>query len=406
MLRRILFLAAVVALAPGCSTVKGWLGSSSKSKAIAPAKLTDIASPIAVSQLWSAKLGGGEGRRWLRQHPTIAAGRIYATDDHGNLVALDAATGKELWAANAIEMAATRSKLKFWKREALEAGLTGSPGVGGGLVVVGGRNGEVIAFSETGERKWAAKVTSEVLSAPLIEGDRVIVRSNDGRVFGLDPADGSRKWVFDRGLPTLSVRGNASPIGANGVAYIGYDDGTLVALREEDGLRIWDQVVAEPDGRTELARMADIDGELLLDGDQLFAVSYHDKVMALSASSGQPLWTHDVGGWSGVALTSDKVLLTDKSGNIWALDRSTGNSLWKQNLLENRQLTTPVVQGEYGVVGDLEGYLHWFKLDTGDIVGRQHVEKAALRGTPQLSSDGVLYALSNEGELAAYRLGN
>jgi outer membrane protein assembly factor BamB len=405
MLRRILFLAAVVALAPGCSTVKGWFGGQ-KSKANQPAELTAIASPITISKLWSANLGDGEGRRWLRQHPAFANGRIYASDDHGNLVALDAASGKELWAANAVEMAATRSKLKFWKREAIEAGLTGSPGIGNGLVVVGGRNGEVVAFSEAGERKWSVKVSSEVLSAPLIDGGRVIVRSNDGRVFGLDPADGSRKWVFDRGLPTLSVRGNASPIGANGVAYIGYDDGTLVAIREEDGLKVWDQVVAEPDGRTELARMADIDGELLLDGDQLFAVSYHDKVMALSASSGQPLWTHDVGGWSGVALTADKVLLTDKTGNIWALNRATGDSMWKQNLLENRQLTTPVVQGDYGVVGDLEGYLHWFKLDTGDVVGREKVEKSAVRGTPQLSQDGVLYALTNEGELAAYRLGN
>jgi outer membrane protein assembly factor BamB len=232
------------------------------------------------------------------------------------------------------------------------------------------------------------------------------VRSNDGRVFGLDPADGSRKWVFDRGLPALSVRGNSSPVGANGVSYIGYDDGSVVALRDEDGLRVWEQAVAEPDGRTELDRMADIDGELVLDGDQLYAASYHDKVMALSATNGQPLWTHDIGSYSGLALTADKVLLTDKSGDIWALDRSTGNSVWKQNLLEYRQLTSPVVQGAYGVVGDLDGYLHWFKIDTGDVVGRERVERASVRGTPQVSPEGVLYALSNEGKLTAYKLGN
>ena len=406
MLRRILFLAAVIAIAPGCSTVKGWFGKSTKSKVNEPAELTDISSPIAISQLWSVDLGDGEGKRWLRQHPTWSNGRIYATDDQGNLVAFDAATGRELWAANAVSFASDRSKLKFWKKEAIEAGLTGSPGVGNGLVVVGGRNGEVIAFSETGEKKWSVKVTSEVLSAPLVGASRIIVRANDGRVFGIDPADGSRKWVFDRGLPTLSVRGNASPVGGNGVAYIGYDDGSLVALREEDGLRIWEQIIAEPEGRTELARMADIDGEVIVDGDQLFVVSYHDKVMALSASNGQPMWTHDVGGWSGATLTADKVLLTDKGGNVWALNRSTGDSLWKQNLLENRQLTTPVVQGDYVVVGDLEGYLHWVRLETGDRVGRERIEKAAVRGTPQLSPDGVLFALSNEGELAAFRLGN
>jgi outer membrane protein assembly factor BamB len=408
MLRRILFIAAVVAIAPGCSTVKGWFGGRASDKIMAPAKLTEFTPSVTVTPLWKTDVGGGEGRGWLRQHPTFANGRVYASDGHGNLVALDANTGKELWAADAVEVAATKkSLLKFWKREKNEiATLSGSPGVGNGLVVVGGRNGEVVAFSETGEKKWSTKVTSEVLSAPLITPTRVIVRANDGRVFGLDPADGSRKWVFDRGLPTLTVRGNASPVGGNGISYIGYDDGVVVAIREEDGLRVWEQIIAEPEGRSEISRMADIDGELFLDDDTLFVVSYHDRVMALSAVNGQPIWAHDVGGWSGAALTPEKLLLSDKSGNVWALNRTTGDSVWKQNILENRQLTTPVVQGDYVVVGDLEGYLHWLKLDTGDLAGRVRVQDAALRGTPQMSPEGTLFALSNEGELAAYRLGN
>ena len=65
-----------------------------------------------------------------------------------------------------------------------------------------------------------------------------------------------------------------------------------------------------------------------------------------------------------------------------------------------------MIQGEYAVVGDVEGYLHWIKLDSGVIAGRERIEGAAIRGTPQVSPDGVLYALTNEGELAAYRLGN
>lgn len=407
MLRRILFLSVVVALAPGCSTVKDWFGGSNKSKVNQPTELTKLAAPIAVKKLWSYNLGKGEKRLWLRQHPTLDGNRLYAVNDDGEVLAIDAVGGKQIWVANAINVESTGSWVKFWKRKPSENGLTGSPGVGNGLVVVGGRNGEVIAFSaETGEKRWSAKVSSEVLSAPLVLSNRVIVRSNDGRVFGFDPADGTRKWVFDRGLPALSVRGNSSPIGANGLSFIGYDDGSIVALRDEDGLQVWAQSVAEPDGRTELDRMADIDGEMILDGDQLYAASYHDKVMALSAANGEPLWTHDVGSYSGLSVTADKVLLSDKSGNIWALDRSTGNSLWKQNLLQYRQLTTPVVNGDYGVVGDLEGYLHWFKLDTGDVVGRERIEKASVRGTPQVSPEGVLYALSNEGKLTAYKLGN
>lgn len=407
MLRRILFVAALIAVAPGCSTVKGWFGASTKSKANQPTELTKIASPIGVSKLWDVNLGDGEGKLWLRQRPTLDGNRIYATNDDGEVVALDAATGKQIWVANAVNVAKTGSWIKFWKRKAAEAGLTGSPGVGNGLVVVGGRNGEVVAFSaDTGEKKWSVRVTSEVLSAPRVIDTRVIVRANDGRVFGLDPADGSRKWVYDRGLPALSVRGNSSPVGAGGLTFIGYDDGTVVALRDEDGLRVWEQAIAEPDGRTELERMADIDGEMIIDGEQIFVASFHDKLMSLAAATGQPLWTHDYGSYAGVAVAGDKLVFSDKNGDVWALDKSSGTSSWKQNLLQHRQLTTPVIQGEYAVVGDLEGYLHWIKLDTGDVVGRVRIERAAVRGTPQVSADGILYALTNEGKLAAYRLGN
>lgn len=405
MLPRIVVLALVILLAPGCTTVKGWFGGN-KVKPEQPAELTKLANPIAVTRLWSTNLGDGEGRLWLRLHPVLEGNRVFSVNDEGQVVALDAATGKKIWSASVVEVKGKRNKWTFWRRQAAEAGLTGGPGVGSGLLVVGGRNGDVIALNaDTGEKRWAVKVSSEVLSTPLVLANRVIVRSNDGRIFGLDPADGSRKWVFDRGLPTLSVRGNASPVAANGQVFIGYDDGTVVALHVEDGLRVWEQAVAQPDGRTELDRMADIDGEIQLGTEEVYAISYHDQMLAMSMANGRPLWSHDVGSSTGVALLGDKVLLTDKVGNIWALDRATGNSLWKQDALARRQLTTPVVQGDYGVVGDLAGYLHWFKLDTGEIAGRVKIEKAALRGTPQVSAEGVLYAVTNEGKLAAYKLG-
>lgn len=405
MLLRIVLLALLMVLMPGCSTVKGWFGGN-KVKPEQPAELAKLANPIGVKRLWSVKLGDGEGRLWLRLHPVLEGNRVFSVNDKGQVLALDGATGKRIWATTVVEVKGKRSKWRFWHRKAMEAGLTGGPGVGNGLVVVGGRNGEVVALNaETGEKRWAVKVNSEVLSAPLVLANRIIVRSNDGRVFGLDPGDGSRKWVFDRGLPTLSVRGNAAPVAANGQVFIGYDDGTVVALHVEDGLRVWEQAVAQPEGRTEFDRMADIDGEIQLGIDEVYAISYHDQMLAMSITNGRPLWNHDVGSSTGIALLGDKVLLTDKLGNIWALDRTTGNSLWKQDGLARRQLTTPVVQGEYGVVGDMAGYLHWFRLDTGVIVGRAKIERAALRGTPQVSAEGVLYALSNEGKLAAYQLG-
>jgi outer membrane protein assembly factor BamB len=401
---RPVLLACAIALLTGCATVKGWFGLDERDPGD-PAELTDIEESLRVRQLWSQDVAG-EGEAWLRARPAYDGSRLYSLDDAGFVHAIDPATGRTLWRVRALDAAEVPSRWRFWQRRSVETGLTGGPGVGGGLVVVGGRGGEVVALdSETGAKRWSVRVTSEVLSAPAIFEDRVIVRSADGRTFGLDIADGSRRWVFERTLPSLSVRGNGSPAVLGGLVFVGYEDGMLVALRAADGASAWEQRVAEPDGRSDLDRMADIDGEIQLAADGVYAASYHDQVMAMAPENGRPLWNREIGSTGGVTLLPDRLLVSGRDGTVWALDRSTGAALWKQEALANRGLTTPVPQGDYVVVADFEGYLHWLSLQDGRIVARDRVQRSSIRGTPVLGIDGTLFVLTTEGELSAYRIG-
>lgn len=405
MLQRIALICLIAFTLNGCSTVKGWFGGSSKNSGAEPAELKKMENAIAVKRLWSTGVGGGEGKLWLRQKPALSGNKIFVVDDNGRVSALDAMSGKTLWESRALDMKSSGSRLLFWRKRSLETGLTSSVGVAGNVVVVGGRNGEVVALdAETGSKKWTSKITSEVISAPLVTDDRVIVRGGDGRVFGFDIADGSRKWVFDRALPSLSVRGNGSPVLGNGVVYVGYEDGNVVMLRIADGLQGWEQAVADPDGRTELDRAADVDGEIQVGAEAVFATSFHGQSMAMSLNNGRPIWTRDIGSYGGLAMNDTLLVVADKQGVVHGLSRADGSGTWKQEGLQRRMLTTPVIQGNYAVVGDFDGYLHWMKLDTGELVARVRVQNAFLRGTPVISSEGVLYALTAEGELAAYKL--
>lgn len=402
MLRRSLIIAAILALATGCTTIKGIFGDKA-SKALEPAELVEIASPIAVKPSWTRKLGDGNAALGLRQRPAIEGDRLYVSNDEGRVLAMDVNTGDTLWDSEVVKTGKQGSRVFFWRRKAIDGGLTGGPGVGNGLVVAGGRNGEIVALdAETGAERWRARATSEVITAPLVTPDRIVVRSNDGRVFGLDPADGTRKWVFDRGVPALSVRGNGAPVSDGQLVYLGYDDGTVVALRLQDGLVGWTQLVAESDGRNELDRMADVDGELALGYQEIYATSFRSQTMAISTANGRPLWNRDVGGYAGLAVLADRLIVTDPAGTVWALDRNNGSALWKQEALARRWLTTPALQGDYIVVGDIEGYLHWIRASDGVIAGRDRVAKEAIRGTPQVTPTGTLLALTIDGKLAAY----
>ena len=381
----ILLLACVIAFS-GCSTVKNMF-TSKKSQARKPAELTEFTPPVTVTRLWSANAGKGEGLIGARQAPAIADGRVYAAAVRGGVHAFDLKTGASIWHYD--------SKLP----------LSGGPGVGDGLVVAGSLEGDIVALdAATGAEKWKAKVGNEIIAAPVIGQGMVFVHSNDGRVTAFDETNGQRRWFWSHELPALTVRGNDAPVLGPGYVFIGNDDGTRDALAGSDGHPLWEQTVSEASGRTELERMADVDGTPVLDGTTLYASSYKKQTVAIDAPSGRPIWTHDSGGAGKVAVSSDHVVVSGTSGSVWGLDKASGGGLWQQDALARRNVTGPAIQGEYAVVGDLDGYLHWLKLSDGAFAARMRAGKDALRAAPVVS-DGILVTEDTGGRISAFQLG-
>ncbi len=400
---RLSTLLLIVLLASGCSTMRDWFRSD-KSKASKPQELEKLADGRAVDKLWSTSLGDNQKRFGLFKRPAIDGDRVYASTDDGELIALDLEKGKKLWKVDLVEVR-RKSRLLLWRKPPKDGGLSSSVAAGSGLVVVGGRNGEVIAVDAAdGTTRWTTQATGEIFAAPVITDNRVIVRSSDGRTFGFDRNDGKRVWVYDRPVPTLSVRGNGTPVLAQDIVLLGYDDGTVVALRAADGVLVWEQAIVQPEGRTELDRMADVDGELQVGANSVYATSFYGQTVALDLATGRPLWNRDTGGFSGLELMADRLLLCDKNGSIWALDRSSGNSLWRQEGFARRGLTSPVLNGNLAVTGDIEGYLHWFDPNDGKLVAREKVQGSQITAPPVVTANGAVLAITAEGKLAAYRV--
>ncbi len=381
----VLTIACAVALG-GCGTIKN-LFTDKKDGALKPAQLTQFTPSVTVARMWSASAGKGEGRIGAGQGPTIGDGRVYAAAVHGGVRAFDLKSGALVWHFD--------SKLP----------LSGGPGAGDGLVVVGSLEGDVVALdATTGAQKWKAKVSNEIIAAPTIGQGMVFVRSNDGRVSAFDEATGERRWFWNHELPALTVRGNGAPVLGPGFVFVGNDDGTLTSLALSDGHQVWEQVIGEAEGRTELERMADVDGAPVLDGTTLYASSYKKQTVALDGPSGRPLWTHDAGGPGRAGVSADRVVVSGPTGSVWGLDKAEGSGLWQQDVLARRNLTGVAIQGDYAVVGDFDGYLHWLKLADGALAARTRVGKDALRSAPVVS-DGILVAQDTDGRISAYRLG-
>ncbi|MBN8735909.1 MAG: outer membrane protein assembly factor BamB [Xanthomonadales bacterium] len=370
----------------------------------APKPLVEITPSVQVQKLWSSRVGDGSGRSGVRLQPTYADGKLYLISTDGKIEALDAATGKTLWKQS------TRVGDGIWpfkhKKPGPDARYAGGPGVLGNLLVVGTLDGHVYAMdSATGKPIWSAEVDNEVISPPAIDAGNVYVRTNSGYVYAFDANSGERKWVYDQAnVPLLSLRGNGPLLAAHGVVMFGSDDGNVVSLRGDTGAIQWKLPITKGLGRTDIQKLNDADDTLQLDGSTLYATAYHGELTAIDATQGQLLWNRAFSSYVGVGVTDKALVGVDDDSLVWAFSKDGGGDLWKQDALQYHWLTAPAIQGNYAVVGGVEGYVQWLDLADGKIAARMRLSKDEIRARPVVNGDTV-YVEDVKGHVAAYRIG-
>lgn len=366
----------------GCGS---WFGGSTVDP---PAELPvlDKAGQLKPEILWSRDVGSGSEDQYLQLRPWIDADRVYVANHAGEVTSLDAENGKSVWSVD--------TKLR----------ISGGPGVGADLVLVGTSDAELLALDKSsGDERWRIRVSSEVLSVPAAALDTVVVHTTDGKLLGLDAATGAERWRYEREVPVLTLRGSSSPVIDGEIVYCGLAGGKLLALNISNGNPIWESMVTVPSGRSELERLADIDGDPVLYGAAVYVATYQGAVAAIAGLSGNTLWTRELSSYTGLAADWRQVYASDDTGTVWALDADTGSARWRQESLRNRKLSSPAVVGDYVVVGDFDGYLHWMSIDDGSFVGRTRVGSRPITTGPRVVDD-VMYVLGDGGDLAAMRV--
>lgn len=335
----LLGLAAAALIVSGCSL----FGDSKK---LTP--LLDIRDGV-IRVEWSASTGASKGYMFS---PAMGDGVIYATGHGGTVSVLTEQGGKS------VSQIETRAR------------LSGGVGAGEETVVVGNTDGDVLAFDAAGRPLWKTALVGEILAPPVMLKAMVISRTADGRIFGLNRADGKRKWVFNRAAPPLTLRTNASVTINRGVIYAGYPGGKVIAIEAETGRPVWEATISLPRGTTELERIADVAGLPIVDDARVCAAVYQGRTGCVESLSGNVLWSRDISSADGVALDAKSLYVADTDGNVNALDKTSGATVWKQEKLQRRDLGTPLVVKGHVLTGDRLGFVHALSPENGELVGR------------------------------------
>jgi outer membrane protein assembly factor BamB len=371
------FLLAALVLGGCASTdesIPDWAGVKGD---VEPAKLVAFPETARFDVRWHNNIAD-LGAELLQ--PALTRDAIYSASARGNLTRLDRAIGKQVWR--------------------IQTGIIISGGVasGDGLVLIGGDKGEVLAYGEDGKLKWKSVVSSEVLSISQVSDGMIMVRSGDGRIAGLNAADGKRVWMYERSTPALVVRSHAGVTIQRGVAYAGFAGGKLAALSIKDGEVLWEAQVSQPRGNTELERISDITSDPVVDDEQVCAIAFQGRIACFDTAQGSLIWNRDISSDKGIMILRKYLYLTEPGGAVIALDKTTGSTTWKNGQLLSRGITAPYALENFVVVGDFEGYLHGLNSNDGNFVARTKLEGGAIVAPPREMDDGLLVQ-TRSGEL-------
>ena len=350
----------------------------------APAELLDVVSETAINRNWRINVGNGQGDNYKKLTPVVDGGFVFAASDDGEIIAVNTINGDLMWQTE------------------VENSITGGVGAGDGIVMIGTEAAELIVFNQSnGEEVWRASVSSEILSQPKTNGDIVVAQTVDGKLIALNREDGMQRWTYETTLPALTLRGTSSPIlTSEGTVVAGFSNGILVSVAAEDGVYVWEERVAVPDGQYDIERVIDVDGELLVDGSRILAASYQGNLMAFDIASGQIVWGMEASSYHGMDLGFGNIYYSDDKSHLIALRNNSSDVVWQNEELQYRDLTAPKTISNYVAIADYEGYLHLVSQIDGRIVGRTRIDNDGIRSN-LIDDDGKLIVYGNSGSLVS-----
>jgi outer membrane protein assembly factor BamB len=353
------------------------------------------------SLAWRASIGtGSSSTRRLLTPPVVADGRVFAVDATAQVSAYDAGSGRQLWRARP------------------DGVRSGSRQLGGGLAYDRGRvfltasNGVVAAFdAASGSQLWRRPVNAPLRSAPTVADGRVLVLSADNQLFALDAEDGEILWFHAGIQEPASFLGGPSPAVAEGVAVVPYSSGEVFAIRLDNGVPVWADLVQRPRRTLAMAAISDIPGHPVIDQGRVYVVGHGGEMAVIDLFRGIRIWDLDLTATETPWVAGDFVFVLTERGEVAALLRQGGHVRWVRQLQRYTRAddpsSTPVrwhgpaLVGERLVVVGSNGEMVALSPYDGTIATTIQVRGEVRQ--PPVAADGTIYLLTERGELLAYR---
>lgn len=311
----------------------------------------------------------GKAHPYFGTTPALSSGFLYITDDNGQAYKLDAATGKEIWAAK------------------LDGVIRSAPIISNGAVYFGSGNSHCYALSaDTGQVLWDTATGAPITTSPTLTGGLVVFTSSDNNVYSLNARTGKKGWA----VPFAADPSLLPPVYDGTTLYISAGD-TLYGLDPNNGSR-----------RSVIKLPTVIAAPPTISEDSLYIVTQTNTLYALTRA-GHERWrvTLDSTATAPPLLTGNLLLVATQPGVISGYDAGSGKMVWRYVVQASATDSQPkypsttvyaapiVAAGTLYVVSD-DGSLTAFRPDAPSNIGPQLTQLAPEAGAT-VRGEGLTY---------------
>jgi outer membrane protein assembly factor BamB len=359
-----------------------------------------LALAAAPSRVWSASIAGSSGKRRLAASPVIGGGNLFVMDTDGLVSAFNAASGARLW-TKSFSIDGDGSSSVF----------------GGGVsfdsdrVYVTTGAGEVAALeAATGNQIWKVKPAGPLRGSPTISFNSVYVMTQNNELHALNAADGKVLWNESGSQGQAGVFGVAAPAAGQGTVIAGYSTGELVAYRYENGRTLWSDALARTSISTQVGILTDVDADPIIDRGRVFALGQGGRMAAYELVSGQRIWELNLAGISTPAVAGEWVFTLTDDAKLLCIGRTSGKVRWMTQLTRYHNekkrknpvfWTGPVLAGNRLWIANSDGEVSTASVADGSV--SKFTELGGSISLAPVVANGTLYVLDDNGKITAFK---
>ena len=349
---------------------------------------------------WSASISGSSSKQRLAAAPVIGGGQLFAMGTDGMVHAYDATSGAPRW-TQSFKISGDGSSSVFG----------GGASFDSDKVYITTGVGEVAALdAASGKQLWKVKPAGPLRGSPTIAFGLVFVMTQDNQIHALNAEDGTSGWNQSASSGQTGVFGVGAPAAGQGTVVAGFSTGELIAYRYENGRQLWADALARTSLSTTVGVLTDIDADPIIDRGRVYALGQGGRMAAYELTSGQRIWELNLAGISTPAIAGEWIFTLTDDAKLLCIARTTGKVRWMTQLARYKNekkkknaiyWTGPVLAGDRLWFANSNGQVYSAAVGDGSIALLTEL-KSPITLAPVVAN-GTLYVLDDSGKISSFR---